>query len=855
MEENKNNNKFYTKLNPTETSGKNAETQMGIEKSSQEPKEPKAAKITTTSTAGSNSKVIEVTGLNKTFHLSKIQKVNVLRGIDLKINQGEFVMVFGPSGCGKSTLLNIMIGLEPPTSGEINFLGQDVHNSTEEELQEFRKGNIGIVYQQPNWIKSMNVWQNVAFPLSLKGIPKNVAVNKAYEMLRIVEMEPWANFNPTELSAGQQQRIALARALITDPPVIVADEPTGNLDYQSGIKVNKMLQDFVKSKGKTIIMITHDLENAEFADRVLRMFDGQVIESVELNDKNRKDVMKNLHSNKELAEKNKRDVALFENEKPEVKRVGRFYGFKAIYKSIKNYRFRPVKFVKKIPDRVNTYLDIFRSYTLIILSLLFKVVYQILGMKYIPRIIQNTRYKLLRNYHRLCVAIGGESKNSINHNDLLEISWKNLTAKRSRSLITIGGVTLGIGFTAFLISIGYGLEKLVIDGVARLDQLQQINITAPATENLILNDETLSDFAQISNVDQALPIIGIAGKADYNNSNTDVVIYGVQGDYLVNADMSLVRGDFFEENNMNIAETALIPDFTDENEDDLTDLAVSVDEESGTDIVYVELPEIATRRAIVNEAFLDLVDLNPNQALNQEFDLTMVATEGVQLADDIELETYPSGYRIEGIITGADKPLVYVPIIDVKSIGIQNYTEVRLVTDGEEFVPDTRRVVELDGFRTSSILDTIEQIESVFATARTIFAGVGIIAMAVAFLGVFNTLTVSLLERTREVGLMKAMGMKHKEVRDLFLMESIMMGMLGGIFGMLAGFFLGQAISLIISLIAATGGTFEFLSISFIPLSVVVIILIVSSAVGLFTGLYPAQRATSISALDALRYE
>lgn len=219
---------------------------------------------------------IVVSGVHKHFRVGE-QDVQVLKGIDIEINKGEFVIVFGPSGCGKSTLLHLILGLEDPSSGAIDFMGVTLNDKQEEDFTStFRKINIGIVHQQPLWVKSLSVRENVALPLMLSGENKNKAINKSINMLQQVNMLNWADYFPTELSAGQQQRVAMARALVTDPEVIVADEPTGNLDFESGKKILGLFYDLNHNLGKTIILVTHDLEYLIYADKAFQMLDGLV---------------------------------------------------------------------------------------------------------------------------------------------------------------------------------------------------------------------------------------------------------------------------------------------------------------------------------------------------------------------------------------------------------------------------------------------------------------------------------------------------------------------------------------------------------------------------------------------------
>lgn len=223
------------------------------------------------------SVLIDIKNIKKNFKVGE-QIIPILKGVSFSINQGEFTIILGPSGCGKSTLLHIMLGLEKPSEGDIIFLGENIYANTDEDYRSsFRKKHIGMIYQQPNWIKSMNVVDNVAFPLMLLGMQKELANQKAMERLTSLSMQNWANYIPTELSGGQQQRIALARGLMNNPEIIIADEPTGNLDFQSGQLVMELLQGLNK-EGRTIVMVTHDLEYLKFANRAVRMLDGNILD-------------------------------------------------------------------------------------------------------------------------------------------------------------------------------------------------------------------------------------------------------------------------------------------------------------------------------------------------------------------------------------------------------------------------------------------------------------------------------------------------------------------------------------------------------------------------------------------------
>ncbi len=223
--------------------------------------------------------LISVENVHKTF-VVKTESVPVLKGVSLTVRTGDFLVLFGPSGCGKSTLLHIMLGLEAPTSGRVRFSGNSLYETLDEDgRSEFRKTHIGMVYQQPNWIKALTVKENIMFGLRISGVSEAESLQKADKVLQLVGMQEWQDYIPTELSSGQQQKVALARAIVTDPDVIIADEPTGNLDFESGQELMRLIS-LLNQQGKTIIMVTHDLEYLTFAARAVQMFNGEIIDEV-----------------------------------------------------------------------------------------------------------------------------------------------------------------------------------------------------------------------------------------------------------------------------------------------------------------------------------------------------------------------------------------------------------------------------------------------------------------------------------------------------------------------------------------------------------------------------------------------
>ena len=219
--------------------------------------------------------MIRTVNLNKVFRTEEIE-TSALNNVNLHIQKGEFVAIMGPSGCGKSTLLNIIGLLDNPTKGEYYFDGQEVGGYKERNRTILRKGNIGFVFQSFNLIDELNVYENVELPLiylKLSTKERKEMVEKVLERMQISHRK---KHFPQQLSGGQQQRVAIARAVVANPKLILADEPTGNLDSKNGLEVMNLLTE-LNREGTTIVMVTHSMHDSEFAHRVINLFDGQII--------------------------------------------------------------------------------------------------------------------------------------------------------------------------------------------------------------------------------------------------------------------------------------------------------------------------------------------------------------------------------------------------------------------------------------------------------------------------------------------------------------------------------------------------------------------------------------------------
>ncbi|MCI9440571.1 MAG: ABC transporter ATP-binding protein [Ruminococcus sp.] len=221
-------------------------------------------------------KVIEVKNLYKLYRVGD-SAVRALNGVSFEVYPGEFCAIVGTSGSGKSTLLNMLAGLEKPTKGEIIVIGQHMEKLNEDGLVKFRRENVGFIFQSFHLIGTMNAVENVALPLSFRGEARSSRLKKADKMLELVNLKKHKKHMPNQMSGGQQQRVGVARALVVDPKIIFADEPTGNLDSHTSEDVMHLMQKVVREQKKTLVMVTHDNHLASYADRVFHIIDGQIV--------------------------------------------------------------------------------------------------------------------------------------------------------------------------------------------------------------------------------------------------------------------------------------------------------------------------------------------------------------------------------------------------------------------------------------------------------------------------------------------------------------------------------------------------------------------------------------------------
>ncbi|MEM3577357.1 MAG: ABC transporter ATP-binding protein [Candidatus Bathyarchaeia archaeon] len=219
--------------------------------------------------------ILNVSDVKKSYRIGKVL-VPALRGVSFDVEEGEFLTIFGPSGSGKSTLLHLIGCLDRPDEGEIHIDGANILKLSDDKLAELRLHKIGFVFQFFNLLPRLSALRNVELPLTIAGVPEKEALSRAEEMLRFVGLEARMNHKPSELSGGEQQRVAIARALINNPKIVLADEPTGNLDTKTGWEIVQLMRKLNEERKQTFIIVTHDPQIAETADRIIHLRDGLI---------------------------------------------------------------------------------------------------------------------------------------------------------------------------------------------------------------------------------------------------------------------------------------------------------------------------------------------------------------------------------------------------------------------------------------------------------------------------------------------------------------------------------------------------------------------------------------------------
>ena len=394
---------------------------------------------------------------------------------------------------------------------------------------------------------------------------------------------------------------------------------------------------------------------------------------------------------------------------------------------------------------------------------------------------------------------------------LLEIAFRNLWFRVGRTVITIAGVVIGIGAIVFLVSLGYGLQKMTLAQIGTMKLLEVLDVYSEKSTIVRMNDKEVERISNLAHVEATTPLISLGGKIKRGDKETEAIIYGAERRYFDFSETSLSTGAGFT--------------------GDLNE-------------------------AILNTAALDLLGVkNPRDVLGETIKTDVVLTKSVAPNLKKERETEKNlKVKVVGVVSENGSAAVYLPLFKLTSKGVENYQLLKVKIDSKEWVEQLRFQIENFGFRVDWIGDTIAQVNQVFNLFKIILGAFGGIALLVSALGIFNTLTVSLMERTREIGVMQVLGMRGKDIQKLFLIEAGLIGAVGGTAGTLVGYGVGQLLNYLLQIFATRAGA-EAVAIFYTPLPFAILVGLFALLIGLFTGIYPALRARHIHSLDALRYE
>lgn len=393
---------------------------------------------------------------------------------------------------------------------------------------------------------------------------------------------------------------------------------------------------------------------------------------------------------------------------------------------------------------------------------------------------------------------------------IIKFALRNLGQHRLRSILTLMGVVIGISAIIFLASFAFGLERLVTQEVSNGNAFLLIDVGTGNSQVVTLTDETVSNIKEFSGVKKVYGLTTIGAKSVIDDKSSDVSFYGTSAEYMDKTGMKTNKGA-----SLNGAEGELI-----------------------VNTAYEQFWQVSHPGASI---------LGAEVVFN-----IIIPKEMIAAAENKVFENQK--YKVTGLIDDDSTPKVYTDFANLRTLGLNSYTQFKVEVANQSKVPAVRQQIENLGLKTQYVGDTVSQISQVFAIFRAILIAFGLITLIVAILGMFNTLTISLLERIKEVALMKMLGMRKKDINNVFLTESLILGIIGGAFGIALGVYTGRLVNLILNYYAKSMGGDE-VSIFYAPWMFLVAMGLISVLVGLLTGLYPARRAVKVKALDVLRYE
>ncbi|KKP79448.1 MAG: hypothetical protein UR78_C0014G0029 [Candidatus Moranbacteria bacterium GW2011_GWF2_35_39] len=408
--------------------------------------------------------------------------------------------------------------------------------------------------------------------------------------------------------------------------------------------------------------------------------------------------------------------------------------------------------------------------------------------------------------------------------DVVRISTRSFKNNRLRTMLTVLGISIGIGTIFFLVSLGYGLQKLILENIATQDSLLALDVTQK-NEAVNLNQESINAIKEIKEITDVFPLISQEAQISGNNLTSSAKINIVHPRFLSLEGISVSRGKIFKDDEKDRIIISLAT---------LQLLDINPDDFSTTDITIRIAKNLSTK--------------NNQQALSKESD----EEETPKSVEPIEYVN--KTYKISGVVDDISNAYIYLPDSSVSEISFNSYDKLKVRVNSTINIERTRSNIIEKGFFVSSVSETVEQAKQIFSIAQIVLALFGIVALVVSAIGMFNTMTIALLERTQEIGIMKTIGASSYDIWRMFLTESMLIGFFGGLFGVITGFILSNLVNYGVNWLAGVFGG-DKVSLFSQPSWFIIFIIVFSTVVGVITGVYPAKRAAKLNALEALRYK
>lgn len=394
--------------------------------------------------------------------------------------------------------------------------------------------------------------------------------------------------------------------------------------------------------------------------------------------------------------------------------------------------------------------------------------------------------------------------------DLIKLSLRMFKARAMRTFLTVLGMSVGIAAIIFLVSFGYGLQRTLLQKITTSDALVSLDVTKTSSEStIILNDETLEILRSLPDVSDTLPVLELAGQGKFDTVTLDLNTVSAPAHFLKSEGLKIDAGRFFSQNE--------------------------------------------TDGVVITQAVAKVFDMTPEEMIGKSVSVTLFQSDSSGRSQKRNAFTPKESYSIIGVVQGEEN-ITYLPLDSLDGFPFTAYTKLKVKCSSTDALAGVRTQIEELGLTASSISETVDQANKVFGAVQVILMIFGLIALIVSAIGMFNTMTIALLERTEEIGIMKAIGAAKRSIALMFLTESTIMGLLGALGGVILGFFEGEVLNILINLIATRFGG-ESVDLFFSPFWFVSTVILFGAGVGFATGIFPARKASRIDTLDALRYK